>query len=170
MTVACGMEHFSPSPEMGRKLRGALSRFGTGVTIVTAPTEKGPIGITANSFSSVSLDPPLVLWSAAKSSRRFPYFAKAERFAIHVLGEEQMPLCNAFSADAFAFDKVNWTEGEGGVPLLQGCLARFECERYAEYDGGDHSIFVAHVLQAAVREGNPLLFFSGQFGNFASTA
>ena len=162
-----GMSHFSPGPDMGRELRGALSRFGTGVTIVTAASEAEPVGITANSFSSVSLDPPLVLWSASRASRRYPFFHEAERMAIHVLADSQMDLCRAFSASAHAFDQADWRESESGVPLLEGCLARFECERYAEYDGGDHAILVGRVLKASVRQGLPLLFFGGQFGQFA---
>ncbi|MAX72454.1 MAG: flavin reductase family protein [Alterinioella nitratireducens] len=168
MTLQCQMEHFSPGPDMGRELRGALSRFGTGVTVVTAQSEAGPVGITANSFSSVSLDPPLVLWSAAKSSSRFPHFTRAEHMAIHVLAEEQMPVARAFAASAHGFDQANWSAGAKDLPLLDGCLARFECERYAEYDGGDHAIIVARVLRASVRQGEPLLFFGGRFGNFAA--
>ena len=167
MTMQDGMSHFSPGPDMGRELRSALARFGTGVTIVTTSTDAGPVGITANSFSSVSLDPPLVLWSASRASRRYPAFRDAEHMAIHVLAENQMDLCRAFSASAHAFDQVDWRESERGVPLLQGCLARFECERYAEYDGGDHAILVGRVLKASVRQGLPLLLYGGQFGQFA---
>ena len=170
MTRLDGMEHFHPGPEMGRELRGALSRFGTGVTIVTTQTAEGPIGITANSFSSVSLDPPLVLWSASKSSRRYAEFSAAQRMAIHVLAEDQVPLCRAFAASADAFDQAKWVAGDSGLPLIEGCLARFECDRHAEYDGGDHAIIVARVLRASVRSGAPLLFFGGQFGNFATRA
>jgi len=168
MTVQDGMEHFSPGPDMDRELRSALSRFGTGVTIVTTASDKGPVGITANSFSSVSLDPPLVLWSASRGSRRYPAFQDAEHMAIHVLAEAQMPLCRAFSTSPHAFDQADWRIGDIGVPLLEGCLARFECERYAEYDGGDHAILVGRVLKASVRPGLPLLFYGGQFGQFAA--
>jgi flavin reductase (DIM6/NTAB) family NADH-FMN oxidoreductase RutF len=169
MTVQGAMEHFSPGPEMGRQLRGALSRFGTGVTVVTAQSDCGPIGITANSFSSVSLDPPLVLWSAAKASSRFGHFSRADHMAIHVLEHTQMQICKAFAASAQGFDQTRWRKGTHDLPLIEGCLARFECERYAEYDGGDHAIIVARVLRASVRPGAPLLFFGGQFGNFAAT-
>jgi flavin reductase (DIM6/NTAB) family NADH-FMN oxidoreductase RutF len=81
-----------------------------------------------------------------------------------------MDLCRAFSASAHAFDQADWNSSENGVPLLEGCLARFECERYAEYDGGDHAIIVGRVLKASVRTGLPLLFFGGQFGQFAASA
>ena len=98
------MEQFIPGPETGKALRGALSRFGTGVTIVTTMTEDGPVGIAANSFSSVSLDPALVLWSVGRASRRYPYFSKAKHMAIHVLGADQLDLCNAFAASPHAFE------------------------------------------------------------------
>lgn len=161
------MDHFRPGPESGRAFRGALSRFGTGVTIVTTAGPSGPVGITANSFSSVSLDPPLVLWSASRRSRRFARFAEAEHMAIHVLADDQAALCHAFASRADAFDAARWNAGETGVPLLEGCLARFECTRYAQYDGGDHAIIVAQVEKVSMRAGAPLLVFGGQFGQFA---
>lgn len=167
MTMQDAMRHFLPGPEMGRELRDALGRFGTGVTVVTTMTANGPVGVTANSFSSVSLDPPLVLWSIARSSRRYPFFAEAEHMAIHVLADNQMPVCRSFAASPHGFDEVEWREDDTGAPLLEGCLARFQCERYAEYDGGDHAILVARVLKASVRQGLPLLFYGGQFGQFA---
>ncbi len=160
------MEQFTPGPETGKALRGALSRFGTGVTIVTTMTEDGPVGIAANSFSSVSLDPALVLWSVGKASRRYPYFSGAKHMAIHVLGADQLDLCKAFAASPHAFEGVIWEEGAYGLPLLSGCLARFECERYAEYDGGDHGILVGLVQKVAFREGAPLMCFGSQFGQF----
>ncbi len=157
----------TPDPTDAAALRGALSRFGTGVTIVTTKGEAGPVGITANSFSSVSLDPPLVLWSVSRGSSRYHHFAKAEHMAIHVLSSDQQPLCRAFSKSAHAFDEAAWEEGAHGVPLLTGCLARFECERYADYDGGDHVILVGRVTRAVLHEGDPLLFWGGSFGGFA---
>lgn len=167
MTRQHSMQHFNPGPEMGRELRNALGRFGTGVTIVSTMAADGPVGVTANSFTSVSLDPPLVLWSIAHTSRRYPFFAEAEHMAIHVLAEHQMPLCRAFASTPDAFDAADWHVGAHDMPLIDGCLARFECERYAEYDGGDHAILVARVLRASVRQGPPLLFYGGQFGQFA---
>jgi Conserved protein/domain typically associated with flavoprotein oxygenases, DIM6/NTAB family len=167
MTMQDAMQHFQPGPDMGQELRDALGRFGTGVTVVTAMTPDGPVGVTANSFSSVSLEPPLVLWSVARSSRRYPFFAEAEHMAIHVLAANQMPVCRSFAASPHGFGEADWSKGDSGAPLLEGCLARFECERYAEYDGGDHAILVARVLTASVRQGLPLLFYGGQFGQFA---
>lgn len=164
------MQSFRPGPDSGPQFRDALSRFGTGVTIVTAPSPEGPVGITANSFSSVSLDPPLVLWSASLKSRRFPLFAEAEHLAIHVLAQGQDDLCWAFSKSKDSFDGVDWDANPDGTPLIHGCLARFECCRYARYDGGDHAIIVSRVLNIALREGDPLLFYKGSTGSFSQPA
>ena len=162
--------HFQPGPETHREYRDALGRFGTGVTIVTTGTPVGPIGITANSFSSVSMDPPLVLWSQSKNSKRFPHFAEAEKTAIHVLSEDQTPLCHTFSNPGFTFDNLDWTLSPDGTPLIEGCLARFECQRYAVHDGGDHVIIVARVLHTTIQDGAPLLVYGGTLGGFADIA
>ena len=164
------MTSFTPTKETQRDFRDALGRFATGVTVVTTATEHGALGITANSFASVSLDPPLVLWSPARASRRFPAFEAAERYAIHVLGADQIGLCRRFSRDGFDFDGLDWHAGEDGVPLIEGCLARFDCRRVSAHDGGDHLIVVGRVLQAAHREGAPLLFASGSYGRFTDAS
>ena len=160
---------FDPTEEDSRAYRDALGRFGTGVTVVTCATQGGPLGITANSFASVSLDPPLVLWSPAKSSTRYPFFMAADHFAIHVVGAEQAGICQAFAREGNPFDRFDWSTGANGVPLLNNCLSRFECTKTAEYDGGDHSIVVARVTQVTTREGDPLLFYSGRYGGFTET-
>ena len=129
-------QHFQPGPETHREYRDALGRFSTGVTVVTTGSDDGPIGITANSFSSVSLDPPLVLWSQCRKSKRFPHFAEADKMAIHVLSEHQTHLCHTFANPGFSFDKLDWTQDPDGTPLIEGCLARFECQRHAIHDGG----------------------------------
>ena len=157
---------FDPTLENSRDFRDALGRFGTGVTVVTCNTATGPLGITANSFASVSLDPPLVLWSPAKSSTRYPFFMAADDFAIHVVGADQAALCQAFAREGDAFDRFHWERSARNVPLLEGCLSRFECTKTAEYDGGDHSIVVARVTQVTTRDGAPLLFYSGRYGGF----
>ncbi len=161
-----GMLTFTPSKDTERDFRDALGRFATGVTVVTTQSDKGPLGITANSFASVSLDPPLVLWSPARASQRFPAFEAAERYAIHVLGSDQIDLCRRFSRDGLDFAGLDWIAGEDGVPLIEGCLARFDCRRTAVHDGGDHLIVVGRVLQAGVRDGVPLLFSGGLYGRF----
>lgn len=153
---------FKPDATNTRTLRDAFGRFASGVTIVTAPSDDGPVGITANSFSSLSLDPPLVLWSPDTGSRRFPYFERAPHFAIHILAAEQAALCHGFSRSAFAFEGAEVTENEHGVPLIGGCLARFECTLRAIHPGGDHRIVVGEVLRAEMREGEALAFYAGQ--------
>ncbi|WP_425515714.1 flavin reductase family protein [Mameliella sediminis] len=156
------MQVFDPS-EDARAFRDALGSFATGVTIVTAPGPDGPMGITASSFASVSLDPPLVLWSPQKSSRRFPVFRDATHYAIHVLDGHQQQLCNAFTRDAQAFDGLDVVTDENGVARIGGCLARFDCVQEAVHDAGDHVIIVGRVLSAAFRPGLPLLFQGGRF-------
>jgi len=164
------MTSFRPDADTGRQFRQALGLFGTGVTIVTTNSCDGPVGITANSFSSVSLDPPLVLWSASLKSKRFQYFAETEDLAIHILSLQQTELCWAFSKSKHAFDDVEWSEGVNGTPILRHCLARFECKKYANYDGGDHAIIVSQVQKISYRDDKALMFFNGQMGHFAPLA
>jgi flavin reductase (DIM6/NTAB) family NADH-FMN oxidoreductase RutF len=161
-------EHrFVPEPGNQRSFRNALGAFTTGVTVVSTMTPEGPTGITVNSFASVSLDPPLVLWSVAKSSARHALFANAEYYAIHVLGADQDELSTRFTRHGQGFDSLNWHMGEENVPIIAGTLARFECRRHGVHEAGDHSIVVGRVLRAAFREGEPLCFSRGTFGRFA---
>jgi flavin reductase (DIM6/NTAB) family NADH-FMN oxidoreductase RutF len=160
------MEIFAPEGDP-RAFRIALGSFATGVTVVTARDAEGqPVGITANSFASVSLDPPLVLWSPAKRSRRFAAFAEATSFAVHVLAQDQQSVCDAFVRAQGGFADVGWSEGPEGLPLLDGCLARFLCRREAVLDGGDHVILLGRVWEAARRDGPPLVFQAGRYGGF----
>lgn len=160
------LDSFVPGPDRKREFRDALGRFATGVTVVTTATADGPVGITANSFASVSLDPPIVLWSIGRQSKRFTAFAGCSAFAVHVLGAEQLELGKRFARSGDAFAGLRHDLNEAGVPLLLGCLSRFECTRIAAHDGGDHLIVVARVTAAALREGEPLLFSSGGYGRF----
>ena len=160
------MKNFVPGPERKREFRDALGRFATGITVVTTSTPAGPIGITANSFTSVSLDPPIVLWSIGRHSRRFAAFAGCERFAVHVLGAEQLALSQRFARSGNAFEGLAHDLSDAGVPLLGGCLSRFECTRISAHEGGDHLIVVAGVTAATLRDGAPLLFFGGGYGRF----
>ncbi|MFT3973174.1 MAG: flavin reductase family protein [Amaricoccus sp.] len=146
-----------------RELRDALGCFATGVTVVTTEGPDGPLGITANSFASVSLDPPLVLWSPARKSRRFPAFEAASHFAIHVLSGGQRLLAERFSSTDRGFDGLDVIRGIGGVPLLAGCAARFECRHAAGYDGGDHLIVVGEVLRIEQADVPPLVFWHGSY-------
>ena len=160
-------DSFIPGPDTERRFRDALGRFATGVTVVTALGAKGPVGITANSFAGLSLDPPLVLWSPARASRRFAAFASARHFAIHVLGAEQFALGRHFAREGLDFDLPGVAFNVEGVPLLTESLARFECRRLAVHDGGDHAIVVGEVLRASARKGAPLIFSAGRYGQFA---
>lgn len=157
---------FTPGAETTRQFRDALGCYGTGVTVVTAQTADGPLGLTANSFASLSLDPPLVLWAPAKSSRRFAKFAAAQHFAIHIIAEDQHALASHFVREGHGFDAFDWVLSDAGVPILSGCLARFECRLAATHDAGDHAILVGHVDRAAYRDGKGLIFKQGQYGGF----
>jgi flavin reductase (DIM6/NTAB) family NADH-FMN oxidoreductase RutF len=151
-----------------RDLRDALGRFATGVTVVTTMTARGPLGITANSFASVSMHPPLVLWSPARKSRRFPAFEAASHFAVHVLADGQRALAERFSGPGEGFAGVDYEEGHGAVPLLPGCAARFECRHAAGYDGGDHLIVVGEVLRLRQADLAPLLYYRGRYGGLVA--
>ena len=162
-------EHvFVPDASTSRIFRNALGTFTTGVTVVTASTPAGPVGMTVNSFASLSLDPPLVLWSAAKQSSRHGAYANAPHFAVHILSAEQDRLSTLFTKSGGGFDELLWDQNREGVPVIAGTLARFECERSALHDAGDHTLIVGRVLRAAHREGDPLCFSRGRFGRFAS--
>ncbi len=154
------------TPYTERELRAAFGRFATGVTVVTMRAESWPLGITANSFSSVSLDPPLVLWLPAKASSRFAPFTTTDRFAIHIMGSAQHTISSAFVHEGNIFDDLKWSEAEDGTPLIHDCLARFHCATHAVHDAGDHAIVVGRVLEAVHREGEPLVFQSGRYGGF----
>ncbi|MFK7835286.1 MAG: flavin reductase family protein [Sulfitobacter sp.] len=158
----------SLSPADGQALRRAFGRFGTGVTIVTTQTAEGPLGMTANSFSSVSLDPPLVLWSAALRSMRHDAFVQADTYCIHVLGEDQQDLALHFATQGHDFSRFDWEEGPDGAPQLKGCLAAFHCTPFAIHPAGDHSMIVGEVKHAAQCPGSGagLLFDQGRFGTF----
>lgn len=157
------MDSFAPEADT-RAFRTALGSFATGVTVVTARGPDGPVGITANSFASVSLDPALVLWCPARASRRFAAFAEAETFAVHVLARDQQAVCDAFTRSGEGFDAVPFAEGPEGLPLIDGCLARLLCRRHAVIDGGDHAVVLGRVWQAAHVPGPPLVFQGGRYG------
>lgn len=141
--------------------RETLSHFATGVTVVTANGPSGPVGITVNSFASLSLDPPLVLWSVDKASRRQPIFVAAESSAIHILRDDQQSVAQSFTSADTTFDGLR--PNQFGVPCLPDCLARLDCRLREVLEGGDHFILVSEVVGAEVKSGEPLIFFRGGF-------
>lgn len=148
-----------------RQFRNALGQFATGVTIITTMQDDGePAGLTANSFNSASIDPPLVLWSLDRGSSNLEAFMAAEYFAVNVLSETQQELSNRFAmVEENRFEGVKYRQGEGGAPLLPGCAARFQCKTTYRYEGGDHIIFVGEVLEFDNFDRPPLIFHSGQY-------
>lgn len=149
--------------------RMALGRFVTGVTVVTTLDAAGaPIGLTANSFNSVSLDPPLVLWSLSRRSINLPVFEAASHFAVNVLSIDQKHLSDRFARPVEdRFRDVEWTPGAGGVPVLRDCAAVFECASHERYEGGDHVIFIGRVERFDHQNRVPLAFHAG---GYATTA
>lgn len=145
------------------ELRRTLGAYATGVTLVTTLTERGPLGITANSFASVSLDPPLVLWSPARKSKRFPAFEAASHFAIHILAADQRWIAERFAREGDNFDGLPTEPGLGDAPLIDGCAARLECAHSARHDGGDHLIVVGEVQRHQAWDRPPLVFCNGAF-------
>ena len=149
-----------------RTLRDALGCFATGVTVVTCFDEGNePFGITANSFTSVSLDPPLLLVCIHKHAACAAALARANHFAINVLQTEQQPASITFSTRVEdRFGSMAWSCGEAGAPILKDSLCVFECERFAVYDGGDHHILVGRVIKASFDAAvDPLLYFRGRY-------
>jgi 4-hydroxyphenylacetate 3-hydroxylase, reductase component len=148
-----------------RQLRTALGRFATGVTIVSCTDGQGRfVGLTANSFNSLSLDPPLVLWSLREASPNMAAFVAAPRFAVNVLAEAQVDLSRRFAAPvADRFAEGAWALGEHGAPVLAGCAAVFECELLSQQLAGDHRLFIGRVLACAESALPPLVFQGGHY-------
>lgn len=168
MTVT--VHQFTPTHERQRLLRRAFGYFGTGVTVVTVQTQDGPMGMTANSFSSISLEPPLILWSPAVNSTRHDFFAQAETFCVHVLAAEQLPLAQHFARFGSDFSEQDWKPGPVGAPVLTGCLAEFHCITHAVYPAGDHSVILGEVQQVVQQDTGTkgLMFDRGRFGTFSA--
>ena len=158
------------SAEAAREYRNALGKFSTGIAIVTAATSEGPIGITINSFASVSISPALVLWSVAKHAGRYDVFKHASEFSIQILAERQYEEAMLFAKKANDFDADAWQLRNGKPPLSNAALANFECEHEVTYDGGDHTIVVGRVKRFSQRAGKPLVFSAGEFGTFQKAA
>ena len=148
-----------------RQLRNVLGRFFTGVTVVTTVDDAGKAwGVTANSFTSVSLDPPLILWNQAVASASHPVFRSAERFAINILAQDQISVSQRFSRPhPDKFQGVSITTGLGGIALIDGCCAVLECRKVATHDGGDHAVFIGQIDRMSSNNRQPLLFGDGQY-------
>lgn len=148
-----------------KSLRQCLGQFATGVTVITCASSEGePCGITANSLSSVSLDPPLILWNIAKTTDALQAYLDAPHFAVHVLKTSQQNVSAHFAQSrGDLFDDIEFETSDDGVPLLPECLARLECETSAIYEGGDHYIIVGLVERFATHDGEPLLFYGGDY-------
>jgi len=149
----------------GRGLRRALGCFATGVTVVTAVGEDGgPVGLTVNSFNSLSLDPPLVLWSLGVASAHRSDFESATHYAVNVLSEGQIGLSRRFALRAAnSFAKLEWRKGAGGAPLLPDCAAWFECRIVSRERWGDHLLMIGEVERFDTTAGKPLLFLHGHY-------
>jgi len=146
-----------------RNLRHTLGRFVTGVAVVTTRTQGMPTGLTINSFSSVSLDPPLILWSLSRTSARLDVFQQADYFAVNVLAGDQLNLCQHFSAATEnLFTDIDWQPSKRGQPILDGVVASLECQTWKIYEGGDHIIIIGQVLAHHHHDKTPLIFANGQ--------
>lgn len=155
-----------------RDLRDALGCFATGVAVVTARDRLGePVGMTMSSFNTVSLDPALVLFSVARTAHSLDAMRAARGFAVNILGQAQADLSRHFArAQTDKWQTVVHSPGYGDAPVLADVLAHFECEPYAQYDGGDHVIFVCRVLRCAISaaEEDPLIFYRGRYHTLAA--
>jgi len=164
------MNSMNIQPEIGfdaKAFRRALGNFATGVTIMTAQNAQGEkVGVTANSFNSVSLDPPLILWSIDKRSSSFAVFEQATHFAVNILSADQIELSNKFARskdDKYA--NVDFELGAGNAPLLKECSAVFECERFNIIEGGDHWIILGRVVNFQDNGRSPLLYHQGAYSS-----
>jgi flavin reductase (DIM6/NTAB) family NADH-FMN oxidoreductase RutF len=158
-----------------RKFRTALGKFPTGVVVVTARTPSGElVGMTMSSFNSVSLDPPLVLFSIHRKALSFAAWQSVSRYAVNVLNEDQEQVSNQFARPSGnKWEGLTILTGKNDVPMLPNAGVVFECESYARYDGGDHEIFVGRVEalhEHAFTYRRPLVFFDGRYRQLASTA
>ena len=155
-----------PPPFSERQFRDALAQFATGVTVICTRGQDGHhVGFTANSFNSVSLVPPLIVWSLADSGTHLAAFESAEHYTVNVLAYDQIELARRFSrphADRFA--GVPYRIGAAGAPLIEGCIAWFECRHHAIHRTGDHSLFVGEVQTCERRNGIGLVFHHGRYG------
>ena len=154
-----------------RNFRDALGMFATGVTIITTVDEQGnPTGITATSFNSVSLTPPLVMWALGNERSSMRAFMNAEYYVIHVLGEHQTELSNQFAKSGTdKFNNIDFDRDANGLPMLNDFVARFKCKNVNQYAGGDHTIFVGEVESYDINDQPALLFHQGNYKKIQSS-
>jgi 3-hydroxy-9,10-secoandrosta-1,3,5(10)-triene-9,17-dione monooxygenase reductase component len=151
------------------RFREVLGHFATGVTIVTACEDGVPVGFSCQSFSALSLNPPMVILAPAKSSTSWPRIAEAGAFCVNILADDQEAICLNFAVSGGdKFEGVAWTAGTTGAPVIEGSLASIECTLGAIYEGGDHELVTGHVVSMEVGTGAPLLFYRSGFGRFVA--
>lgn len=156
-----------------QEFRNALGMFATGVTIMTTADNNGnPAGVTASSFNSVSMEPPLIMWALGNERQTMPAFKQATHFAVHVLGQQQQALSNSFARTGIddKFANVGYKKNTHGVPLLSDYLVRFECQIKHQYAGGDHIIFVGEVEAFHCQPQSALVFHQGSYGQVLPAA
>lgn len=153
-----------------REFRDAMGCFTTGITVITARSQEGEnVGCTANSFSSVSLDPPLVLWAIAKNANCYDAFIEAKNFAVHVLHSGQEDMSRLFATkDIDKFSEIKWSQGQDGTPLLNDYSVRFECTTENIFEGGDHMIIVGRVFNMDNPDAEPLGFYQGKYAKIVT--
>lgn len=161
----------APEPVTPLRLREALGRFATGVTIITCVERQGePVGLTANSFNALSLDPPLVLWSLRRQSVQLAAFQQSGGFVVNVLARQQLELSRRFASKLEdRFDSGSWSTGVTGAPVLAGCVAVFECEMVSQQDAGDHVLFIGRVLSLSQQALAPLVYQAGHYHGLGET-
>lgn len=160
-------EHkFTPGPDTRDDFRATLGRFATGVVVITTQSEIGPLGMTANSFSSISMEPPLVMWAPGRGSRRHDAFVAAKHFCIHILASDQFALARHFAVQGTGFDALDWELGPNDIPTLRHCAARLHCSHHAAHVAGDHTMILGEIAQASYRDVDGLVFHQGQYGRF----
>ncbi len=170
LSIATAPRPAGLSPDDVRVLRGALGQFATGVTVVTTRAPDGSfVGLTANSFAALSLEPPLITWALRLASHHLPIFRQVERFVVNVLAESQVDVSRLFASGADEkFSQVAHAENRDGMPYLHGAAAWFECRRVSQQDAGDHCLFIAEVERYSHAETVPLLFHSGAYFTLGS--
>ena len=148
-----------------QELRRVMGHFATGVTVVTTRDGEGtPFGLTANAFTSLSLDPPLVLVCVDKSVQCYGCFEESKVFAVNILSEDQEAISRRFATKGIEkFTGIKWRKGKSGLALIEGSIAHIECRIAQRYEGGDHTIYVGEILSVSVSGGRPLVFFKGKY-------